>query len=262
MPAQISHPKASSYLSIATILAVTGTLLVNTLSNIFPPGGMNVGEIANTQLKDLLILPANYAFAIWGLIYVGLIAYCVYQWNHRHIPVVRRVNSLLIVACVFQMVWIYLFTLRFFGWSILTMLGILIPLIAVYLQLGIGKIRADWHRRWMVHVPFSVYLGWISVATIVNVASALYIANWNGWGLSPVVWTISMVLAGLAIAAIMIVQKGDIAFALVMIWAYVAIALRQSSTTAISTTAIASVVVMAALLILRWLKKKPAQFGR
>jgi hypothetical protein len=125
-------------LAIATFLAILGTLVINTLSNIFPPGGENVGEIANTTLAGVLITPANYAFAIWGLIYVGLIAYGVYQLRpaQRQDPDIQTVNRWLIVACVAQMLWIGLFTLKYFTLSIPAMLVILGSLIACYQALN------------------------------------------------------------------------------------------------------------------------------
>lgn len=73
------HSGAKRDLAIATTVAIIATLLVNTLSNLFPLGGQNVGQISNTLLSGVLITSANYAFSIWGLIYVGLIAYGFYQ---------------------------------------------------------------------------------------------------------------------------------------------------------------------------------------
>jgi ammonia channel protein AmtB len=80
-------------LAILTWIAILGTLLVNSLSNFFPPGGQNVGEIANTILAGVLITPANYAFAIWGVIYVGLIAYGVYQSQRPNVSIQRFAGS-------------------------------------------------------------------------------------------------------------------------------------------------------------------------
>jgi hypothetical protein len=241
-------------LPIATLIAILATLSVNILSNFFPPQGLNIGEIANTILQGVQITPANYAFAIWGLIYLGLIAYGIYQLRpaQRTNPTIRRVNRLLIIACIAQIAWVYLFTLRLFWFSVLAMLAILLPLIAAYLQLGIGKGRVPREQKWLAHVPFSIYLSWISVATIVNIASALYISGWDGWGISATSWTMIMLIVGAAIAVIVTVQRTDIAFTLVFIWAYVAIAIRQSNHPAIWITAVVAAIVLAA----RWCVRK------
>jgi len=244
-------------LAIATVIAIVATLGVNTLSNLYPPGGQNVGEIANTVLAGVLITPANYAFAIWGVIYLGLIAYAVYQFHpvRRQTPQIQQVNRWLIVACIAQVIWIFLFTLQQFTWSILAMLAILLPLIAIYLTLDIGQQAISPRQRWMAHIPFSIYLGWIAVATIVNVASALYAANWSGWGLSPAAWTVVMIGVATVLAAIVIVKRADLAFTLVFIWAFVAIALRHTDVSAIwGTAAIASLALLAGI---GWVKTRP-----
>lgn len=233
-------------LAIATAIAVLGAVVFNTILSRFPPGGQNVGEIANTVLSGVLITPANYAFAIWGIIYLGLFAYAIYQFHpqRRQDPKIQRVNQLLIVACIAQTIWIGLFSLQQFGWSILAMLGILVPLIGIYLALGIGRVRVSRRRRWMAHIPFSLYLGWISVATIVNVASALYASSWGGWGISAVTWTVAMIVVAAIIGEVMIYRHTDLAFTLVFVWAFVAIAVRQGDIPAVRWIALSVAGVM------------------
>ncbi|HIK45347.1 MAG TPA: tryptophan-rich sensory protein [Leptolyngbyaceae cyanobacterium M65_K2018_010] len=240
-----SSARSGLGLAIATVIAIAATIVINTLSNLFPPGGQNVGEIANTQLAGVLITPANYAFVIWGAIYLGLIAYGLYQFHpgRRRQANIQRVNRLLIVACGAQVIWIFLFTLQRFGWSVLAMAGILLPLIGIYLTLQIGRRRVPRRQRWMAHIPFSLYLGWIAVATIVNVASALYARGWAEWGLDPVSWTAIMIV---------VAERRDVTFTLVFIWAFGAIALRHSTIPAIwGTATIASIVL---LLWLGWVR--------
>lgn len=242
--------KSKPGLAIATFISIVATLLVNTLSNFFPPGGQNVGEIANTLLSGVLITPANYAFAIWGPIYTGLIAYGVYQLQptQQHDPRFWRRNQLLMVACIAQIIWIFCFTLQRFTLSILPMLGILLSLLGIYLNLGIGKERPSWRQRWLVRIPFSVYTAWISVATIVNVASALYAAGWGGWGLSDAVWTAIMLVAGSVVAGSVAVTLRDVPFVLVFAWAYSAIALRHADDPTIWITAVVTTLLLLGLL--------------
>jgi hypothetical protein len=217
-------------LAIATMVAIVSTLVVNTLSNLYPPGGQNVGEIANTLLAGVLITPANYAFAIWGVIYLGLIAYALYQFapGRRSQPRLQRVNRLLIVACLAQVLWILLFTLGQFGGSVLAMVAILVPLVGIYLTLRRGLPCRSRRDRWCCQIPFSLYLAWIAVATVVNIASALYAAGWGGWGLSPVGWTLVMIVVVTLLGGWVFWQRRDLAFVLVFVWALGAIALRHS----------------------------------
>ncbi len=241
-------------LAVATAAAIVASVVFNTLFNRFPPGGQNVGEIANTVLAGVLITPANYAFAIWGLIYLGLFAYGIYQFHpeRRQTPQIQRANWLLIVACGAQTLWILLFTVRQFGWSIVAMVVLLASLIGIYLTLNIGRERVSRQRRWMAHIPFSLYLGWISVATVVNGASALYVSSWGGWGISSVTWTAIMIVVAALVAEVVIFERGDIAFTLVFVWAFVAIAQRQGDIPAIRGMAlIASAALLGWLAIVR-----------
>lgn len=247
MNATPSNPKSGLGWAIATLVAIVATLAVNTLSNLYPPGGQNVGEISNTVLAGVLITPANYAFIIWGVIYLGLMAYAVYQFHpeRRTDPHIQRVNQALILACVAQVIWIFLFTLQYFAASIPAMLVILGSLIQIYLTLDIGRTRASRQRRWMAHIPFSLYLGWIAVATIVNIAATLYAANWGGLGLDPLLWTIVMMAISVLLGGVVLWQRRDVTFALVFIWALGAIAQRHADQPALWITALAGMVLLA-----------------
>ncbi|MGB3138052.1 MAG: tryptophan-rich sensory protein [Nodosilinea sp.] len=249
-------------LAIATVIAVIAAVVFNTLFNRFPPGGQSVGEIANTVLSGVLITPANYAFAIWGIIYLGLFAYAVYQFHpqRRREPDIQRVNWLLILACVAQTVWILLFTLQQFGWSILAMAVLLLALVGSYTALNIGRRRVSRQRRWMAYIPFSLYLGWISVATIVNVASALYASGWGGWGVSSTTWTGVMIGVAALVGAAVIYLHRDVAFTLVFVWAFVAIAVRQSDIPAVRWAAIAAAAgLLIWLAVASFILPKPAR---
>ncbi|MGF1491423.1 MAG: TspO/MBR family protein [Microcoleaceae cyanobacterium] len=244
-------------LAIASFAAIISTLLVNTLSNFFPPGGQNVGEIANTVLSGVLITPANYAFAIWGLIYLGLIAYGIYQLgpNQRRSKTIQRVNWLLIVACIAQMIWIFLFTLKSFALSVGAMLVILLSLIGAYLALQADRSAVNRQRRWFAQYPFSIYLAWISVATVVNVASFLYVAEWNGFGLDGNVWTAVMIFVSAVIAGLVVLTRQDFPFALVFVWAYGAIAVRHSDVSLIWGSAVVAGVALLGLLGIRQIQR-------
>jgi hypothetical protein len=211
-----------------TVFAILGSFAVNAISNIRPWGGKNIGAISNTQFANVLITPANYAFAIWGVIYLGLIGFCVYQFlpvSKQH-PRLKPISYLLVLACVAQALWVYLFLARLFALSVVAMVVILVSLIGAYLQLEADRSPSP-QDRWLLRVPFSVYLGWISVATVVNVALALYAANWNGWGVAPEIWTVLMLAISTGLGIALLYQRRDVAFALVLVWAFVAIAVKR-----------------------------------
>lgn len=224
------------FLNLFAILAAFG---INVWANVVPPSGLTIGDISNTLFKEVQITPANYAFAIWGIIYLGLIAFGIYQLlpAQRHDACLRRIGYLLVLASLAQIAWVFLFQYRRFVLSLVAMLGILLPLIWIYLRLGIGLRRVSRQEKWYVHIPLSIYLAWISVATILNVAIALYDLDWNGWGINPQSWTAIALVVAAAITATVIAQRQDRAFPLVIVWAFIAIAVRHIDTVLISGTA-------------------------
>ena len=241
---------------IATLAAVVGSILINTLSNIFPLNGVSVGNLSNTLFASVQIIPANYAFAIWGLIYIGLSAFGIYQLQptQRENPRLQHSGYLLAIACISQCAWIYLFLARVFPLSNLAMLGSLVPLMVMYQRLGIGRERVSRQERWFIHLPISVYLGWISVATIVNVAIGLYSLKWYGWGIAPSIWTVVMMTIASIIAAVISIQRHDTAYVLVIVWALVAISIRQANVPLIMVTGWVLAIVLMGLNLVNELK--------
>ncbi|MFZ9736525.1 MAG: tryptophan-rich sensory protein [Prochlorotrichaceae cyanobacterium] len=230
-------------LSVFTLISIFGTLLVNTLSNFFPPKGLSIGEISRELFAEVLITPASYAFSIWGVIYIGLILYGFYQIRSdcRRDRILQALNIKLIVACFAQIAWVILFTSQQFGLSVLAIVIILGALVWAYLS--IGQARQS-NRRWSarhslrnIDIPFSIYLAWIAVATIVNIACALTAAQWSGWGISPLTWTIVMLVISLALGLVALFQRHDYAFAAVILWAEMAIAVRHIDTLPLALTA-------------------------
>ncbi|WP_404785006.1 tryptophan-rich sensory protein [Altericista sp. CCNU0014] len=236
--------------------AIAGGIAINTLSNFFPLNGLNVGQLSNQLFGAVRIIPANYAFAIWGFIYLGLIALGLYQLQPRQPQnsALGRGGWLLVMASVAQIGWIYLFQARLFALSTLAMAGILLPLMALYRQLEIGKRTASRQTQWLVQYPISLYLAWISVATVVNVAIALYSLNWNGWGISPGVWATMMALASGAIAVAVAIRHRDPVFPLTIVWALVAIALRHADIPLLAATAAAEAAGLTGLVIAQRLR--------
>lgn len=246
---------------VATLSAIIAGFVVNVVSNIFPLKGLTIGETSNTLFANVLIIPANYAFAIWGLIYLGLFTFGIYQFlpNHRYDDDLRKSGYLLVIASVAQIIWVYLFLSQLFALSAIAILLILIPLIAIYFRLGIGKKSVSQTKRWCVHFPISIYLGWISVATIVNIASALYFHRWNGWGISPEIWTAMMLLAAFTIAALMVIQYQDFAYTGVTVWALVAIAIKHWQNSLLTSLALIFAIALVAMIIINSVKPQRPQ---
>ncbi len=243
------------------IIAVFTAFGVNLFSNLKPIGGLTLGEISNQLFEDVLITPASYAFAIWGVIYLGLFSFAIYQAlpSQQEKPVFYRISYWLVVASIAQIVWVFLFQLRLFTWSFLAMLMILLPLLRVYFRLDGGEPFISRRERWFVRIPISIYSAWICVATIVNGGVFLTAIEWDRWGLSPEIWTVIMMGVGGAIAFLISWIKKDIAFTGVFIWAYIAIAVRHLNKPMISITGFIVAIILGGIVFLR---TQPFNFRR
>jgi hypothetical protein len=221
----------------AVILSILITLVVNTLANTLPINGMNTGQISDQF--QVYFVPAGYVFSIWGLIYLGLIAYGIFQAlpSQRTNPRLQRIGWWVVLSGLANSTWIFLWHYEQFAMSVIVMLILLAALILVFLKLQNGRSDASLLETWAVHVPFSIYLGWITVATVANITSLLDYWNWDGFGLAPEIWMGIMLAAVLAITSTMIYRHQNVPYTLVILWALIGIAVKfsQTSTVAIPT---------------------------
>jgi hypothetical protein len=250
--------KRSLALIWLNVILAAGTIVMNILANALPLNGQNTGEISDRF--NVLFVPAGYVFSIWGLIYVGLLAYAVYQAMpaQRSNPRLARVDGLFVVASVANVAWLFLWHYNLFLLTLVAMLTLLASLIGIYLALGIGRGAVSRGERWAVQVPFSVYLGWISVATIANVTDVLDFAGWSGWGLEAAAWAALMLAVGVVLAGLMAFTRRDAAFVLVLVWAYIGIALKQAATPLVALVAWSATVVLAFLVAVAATKDRRA----
>lgn len=242
--------RRSAIMQGLVLLAIAATIAVNAAANTIPINGLTTGEIANRF--DVLFLPAPYVFSIWGVIYVGLIAYAVYQAlpAQRDNPRLAAIDVPFLIASAANIGWIFAWHYERFSLSLLIMLALLTSLLAIYLRLGIGRQRVPPPERWAVHVPFSIYLGWITVATIANATAVLDYLQWNRWGIPAEGWFIIVSVVALAITLTILATRHDIAYGLVIPWAYVGIYDRHHKVPAVAVTSLlVAAIVLAAIVI-------------
>ncbi|MCG8349672.1 MAG: tryptophan-rich sensory protein [Chloroflexales bacterium] len=214
---------------VTTLIAIIATITINILANDLPLNGQTAAELSARY--PVPITPPGYAFSIWSLIFIGLISFAVYQAlpAQRANPRLRRAGYLVVLSCIANCSWIFLWHYNFVNLSLVAMIGILLTLIAIYLRLETGRTTVSLAEGWLVRAPFSIYLGWVSLAAIVNTAVVLYNLNWNGWGISDAVWTAIMLAVGAVLAMVVMLRRADIAYGLVFVWAFVGIAVKNAA---------------------------------
>jgi hypothetical protein len=233
---------------VVNVLAVLATVAVNALANALPLNGQTTGAISDRF--QVYFVPAGYVFSIWGLIYLGLIAFAVYQAlpAQRENPLLRRIGYLFALSCAANIAWLFLWHYEVFPLTLVVMLALLLLLIAIYLRVGIGRARVSTAAKWCIHIPFSIYLGWVTVATIANATALLDYLKWSGWGISPEAWAVIMLIAGAGIASAVSLTRADIAYMLVIVWAFTGIAVKHAGTPTVAITAWAMTGLVAAML--------------
>ena len=230
-------------LVVCTLVAM---LAVNGLSVLQPLNGRSQQQIARDF--DVLFVPADYTFAVWGLIYVSLIAYVTYQLlpRQKDRSLHRYVGLWFVVNGIGNCAWIYFWHYGMYEWSVGAMLVVLESLVAIYARLKIGRNTPSRNDILFVHIPFSLYLGWITVATVANVTAWLDFIQWDGFGLEPEIWAIAMVVIATLIAGLVAVRHRDLPYALVIVWGFVGLAVKQRD----SLTLVLTIAIMSAVLLL------------
>ncbi|GIV80097.1 MAG: hypothetical protein KatS3mg050_4491 [Litorilinea sp.] len=208
------------------ILTTLLTLAVNVLATTLPLNGLDTGQISDQF--DVYFVPAGYVFSIWGLIYLGMIAFTVYQAlpAQRENPRLQGIRGWFILSNLTNATWLFLWHYQQFPLTLLAMGTLLASLLAIYLHLRPNRYQATRLERWAVDIPFSIYLGWITVATIANVTSVLDYVGWSGWGLSEEGWMVVMLAVVVVLAWAMGLRERDAAYLAVLVWALAGIGVK------------------------------------
>lgn len=203
---------------------------VNALANLIPIGGYTTMQISG--MYPNLFTPAPATFAIWGVIYVLMGVFVLYQWGildgGKFSAKVRDdIGPWFAVSCCLNILWIFMWHFDLIGLSTAAIVLLLVSLILIRKHL----VNADGNlfQRMAAKTGFSVYFGWIIAATIANISVWLTKLGWNGWGMSADFWTCTMLLIGSVIAAAVVLLGKDRIAALAVMWAYAGILFRHLS---------------------------------
>ncbi len=230
-------------------LTYVGMVVVNYLANSLPINDRTTGEISNAYPN--LFSPAGITFSIWGLIYLLLAGYVVYQFTksgQNQKKLLQKVNIYFIATSVANICWVFAWHYDFIGLSLLIMAALLFFLIRIADILRDEPLTLQ--DKLFVHAPFSVYFGWITVAAIANATVFLVSIGWNGFGMADHVWTSIIVLIGAAIGILRMLKDKNVVYGLVLIWAYLGILIKHVSDTGFEgeyTSVIVTVLVSMAL---------------
>lgn len=252
-----------SQLNLCNILAWILTIIVNGLAGSTTLlGGKTTGDISNAN--PTLVTPAGYVFAIWGVIYFLLGMFVVYQALPRvsDRPFQKRIGWLFVLSSVSNILWLFAWQYEHLVVSVVIMFVLLATLITIYVRLDIGRAKVGWGERLMVHLPFSVYFGWITIAAISNVAAALVSIGWDGFGVEPEVWAAMMILVAVVIAVLVAVTRRDVAYELVIIWALMGVAINHSSNQVVTFITLTSIAIVVTTLVVSILLNRPRMRGR
>jgi benzodiazapine receptor len=211
---------------ILNIAAFVAVVVVNVLANTLPLNGISTGEISDSFPS--LVTPAGYVFSIWGFIYLLLAAFVVYQAlpAHRGNARLERLGYLFVVSCALNIAWLFAWHYLQFPLTLPLMLGLLVTLILIYQRLEIGQSDVSRGESLAVRLAFSVYLGWITVATVANVTVVLLdLGVQSGW--TAPFWAVVALALVTAVGLTVLRRRGDVAFVGVLIWAFLGIAVRQ-----------------------------------
>ncbi len=239
---------------ILNIVGFIGILLTNYLAVTLPLAGNTTGELA--ALYPSLFTPAGFTFSIWSVIYLALLAFIIIQSGNLFAPAqsapafVHDIGIWFFLNALCNVGWLFAWHYRLVGLSVLIMLGILTTLLVIYRRLRIGDIVPPAKVRFGVHLPFQLYLGWITVATIANLSALLVHLGWEGEPLTPVFWTVFMIGIGTVLGAWMLFAKKDIAYALVLIWAFYGIFSKRSNADVVHSPIVISTLVAIGVLLL------------
>jgi hypothetical protein len=250
-------------LAILNIIGFLGTVVVNGLANALPINNQTTGQLSDQYAN--LFVPAGLTFSIWGLIYILLAIFVIYTLV-RAIKArggesfIDRIGILFFLSCIANVGWIFAWHYEIVPLSLLIMLLLFGCLLAIYIRIAIGNKDPNAKQKYMVHLPFSIYLGWITIATIANVTTLLVNINWSRFGLSEQFWAVAVIVVGVAIALSILIRRKDIFYCLVVDWALLGILIKRladsSPVQSVVITAIIGLVLITAGILMQLARRK------
>lgn len=251
---------------IGILLSFLGTLITNALANLLPINGYNTGDLSD-NIPNLFV-PAGVTFSIWGVIYILLTVFTGYflrDWfdkSQREKKFDVPLGIAFIVSNLANIGWILLWHYLKIGLSLVLMLCILGSLIFAHEHLYKRIKTLNNAEIICLALPISIYLGWITVATVANVTAVAVVNNWGACGISESIWTILVLIVATGITCGMIWFRHNYAHALVILWAFLGILIKRQDVSntpqpgIVITTYILMGIIVAIIAIRLFVKRK------
>lgn len=228
----VNAPAVKNITKVFVLITYITMIAVNGLANALPINGLNTGEVSDSYPN--LFAPAGLTFAIWGVIYVLLGVHVLYQtglFQSKDKPLgsgfLNKIAIVFSVSSLLNATWIFAWHYQIVPLSFALLSMLLLCLIAINKM--IDKEKLSLKERFFIRLPFSIYFGWVTVATIANATTLLVSLNWNRFGLSEVLWTVIILFVGLIIGVATVIRNRNMAYGLVLIWSYFGIWTKHAS---------------------------------
>jgi hypothetical protein len=225
--------KSDEYGFAVKIMVLIAYLLmigINAMANLLPLNGLNTGQVSD--LYPNLFTPSPFTFTVWSLIYFLLACYVLYQigllqrrGEKPDAALLKRIAFYFIISSLANATWIVSWHYQKIFLSLLLMIIILFSLIFIVVRNSRAHMTTK--EKFFLKLPFSIYFGWITIATIANVIVLLVSIGWNGWGLTEEAWLLIVLVIGMLIGVTVMLARKDFAYGLVLIWAYFGILIRH-----------------------------------
>ena len=221
--------------SLINVVLFCAMVFLNYLANALPLNGVTQRDLSEDY--QIHLTPAGYVFAIWGIIYLGLLAYVITQAHPKwlHNKGIRALDLPFVLSCLCNMAWLVVWHYRYVEISAIVMLGLLGSLMWIYVIVDKQR-QSDDKPIWFVEQTFSVYMGWVSLATMLNISVLLYTLGWNGGPLAPQSWAAILLGVACVLFLYLALSRGDTAILAVLFWSSIGIAIKNQSETMIEVT--------------------------
>lgn len=244
--------------STLLVLANTITLIIMLIANYLANTGSffpaTVAEIS--QRYPSLFTPAGYAFSIWSVIFAGCIGFTIFQWhlvyNSKNTLIIKQTGIWFLVSNLCNAAWLVAWTTNNIGYSVILIMALLLSLCRLVVRLRLELDQVSKKVIVLVWWPITIYTGWVMVASIACIAAWLVSVNWNGWNVAESTWAIAMLVIAGIIYILLVTNRHLREAAMVGIWAFIAIAVKQwHDNNAVAVAAILVSIILLVIIIIQ-----------